>query len=484
MLWLLLHSRIQIVNSQSFVNCTPGTFMSFACGGGGAGITPGGACGCNSGPAYSTCAGCSSLIASCPPCSCIGGYASTVWGACACQCNQCPSGTTSTGGSGQCSSMSQTSTSTLSATGSLSPSMSGSPSPTPTPVFLFPGASTAGFSVVNPAGVSFVADQCGVPGAATSLSNGAYLTYSGSTAALPSGSAPKSSIVWLKCPAQSSVTAFDFGSGGCATHNRFASYIRSTQLYSFVGSGTGGDCDSIFVLCDGSWHHVAATFSGSSVSVYVDAGIIASCTVTAPFNIPASPTVFVGWNGVLSCNGGEIWSGAITNARIFNVALSPAAIAADKLKCVSPSQSATVSPSGTQTQSSTASVSRTPSVSPPSLTLCAYYMPVLGDIYNLLAYGTTLEAAHGNFILWAQSTSLFAATYTVSAPFATYYSAHAFSPVYWSRTCRDLQITGLLSQQRSTVTRRLFLFRQRTFLRSTLVLNLVLVNQRVTMCLE
>ena len=48
-----------------------------------------------------------------------------------------------------------------------------------------------------------------------------------------------------------------------------------------------------------------------------------------------------------------------------------------------------------------------------SLSLCAYYLPVLGGIYNLLAYGTSMVAAHGNFILWASAASAFEATYTV-----------------------------------------------------------------------
>ena len=78
-------------------------------------------------------------------------------------------------------------------------SQTGTQSTTPSPVFRFLGSSTDGFTVVNATGVTFIPDQCGVPGAAANLSGQAYLTYMGNISDVPSGNDPRSILAWISC---------------------------------------------------------------------------------------------------------------------------------------------------------------------------------------------------------------------------------------------------------------------------------------------
>ena len=252
---------------------------------------------------------------------------------------------------------SQSSSASLTATGSASttatqsrtPTQTQSQSTTPTPVVSYAGSSTVGFSVLGAAaGMSFVADHCGVLGAATALSGSAYLTYAGSTAAVPSGNAPKTSIAWIMCRASGLSTngaAFEFGGGGGSVRARFSVQVRSPTNIAFIGEGN--DCTTSYSVCDGSWHHVATVYASPVLTVYVDGTIIRTCTLASAQAIPSSPGVYVGWNGNINHASGELFAGAISQARIFNVPLSASAVAADMGICQS-SSPITVSPKDVQ----------------------------------------------------------------------------------------------------------------------------------------
>ena len=86
---------------------------------------------------------------------------------------------------------------------------------------------------------SRIQDWCGVPGAATYLAGGG-LVFSGSTAALPSGSSPASMTFWVTTSTQSEAAIFEYGGGGGFTHGRFAAFLRSPSNIGFVGENN--DC--------------------------------------------------------------------------------------------------------------------------------------------------------------------------------------------------------------------------------------------------
>ena len=202
------------------------------------------------------------------------------------------------------------------------------------PVFEFVGASTAGYVVVG--SPTLTQDHCGVAAAAVVFDGASYLTYNGSTTTLPSGNAPKTTTLWLTCAATvRGQSVFQFaasaGAGAAIQAQRFSTFLflgGAAAPLSFVGQSD--DCSTAFNVCDGAWHHVAMSYAAPTVSVYVDGAFVSSCVI-APLSIPASPKVFVAWNGNLAWGTslGEIFQGSLSHARIFNVALSAAQVAAD-----------------------------------------------------------------------------------------------------------------------------------------------------------
>lgn len=251
------------------------------------------------------------------------------------------------------------------------------------PVFDFDGSSVAGYSVTNPAGLTSVPDMCGTAGAAVSLTSGAYMTYSGSTASLPLGGSSMSMIVWAKCaPQPSGITGarvFEYGqSGWYPSQSCFGVFTFQATLV-FVGNDNNCDTSTV-ALCNGTWRHIAIAYDSSSsvVRLYVDAAFDVSCVISPP-SIPPSPGVFVGWNGDVGFGSGEIWAGSLARARVYNVSLSPTEIAADfAMSCVSSSQSPTQRQSGSGTASGTRtalpSASRT-TTQPPSSSVTPTVQP-------------------------------------------------------------------------------------------------------------
>lgn len=248
---------------------------------------------------------------------------------------------------------------------SASPSPSPSAPPTPTPVWELPSCNTLlgnggmPYALTASGGVSCGADACGVPGTATLLAPGSALTFTGSTAALPTGSAPSTSIAWVRCPGGGAgmfQSVFEWGGGGASS---FAGVNGQRVVLAYTGSlvelAIGGPvcaAPAASPLCDGAWHHVAITLAaGGAVTVYYDGAAAAACTLT--LTLPPSPGVWVGWNGASAWQGGEPWlgGGAVARVRIFDRALSAAQVAADVSACASLSPTASQTASATPTQS-------------------------------------------------------------------------------------------------------------------------------------
>ena len=98
------------------------------------------------------------------------------------------------------------------------------------------------------------------------------------------------------------------------------SYIRRSPLNGTTDQHAG----TATRLTPNVWHHLAATYDGSVLRMYVDGVQVG--TLNAPGNI-ANTT-----GGVLEIGGdalwGEFWSGGIDDVRIYNRALSATEITA------------------------------------------------------------------------------------------------------------------------------------------------------------
>jgi beta-galactosidase len=81
---------------------------------------------------------------------------------------------------------------------------------------------------------------------------------------------------------------------------------------------------------DGQWHHVAGTYDGAQICLYVDGALDASAPATGSINVNTY-SVFVGENAE---KPGRCWNGLIDEVRVHNYALGADEIAA----AASPSQ--------------------------------------------------------------------------------------------------------------------------------------------------
>jgi hypothetical protein len=113
---------------------------------------------------------------------------------------------------------------------------------------------------------------------------------------------------------------------------------RITDL-SYALYGSGSDYPGSFVATDGetgnarspgpltanTWAHLAATYDGTTLRTYVDGELAGSTTQSSGPIIPGDGALWIGGNGIW----GEHFKGAIDEVRIYDRALSAAAIQAD-----------------------------------------------------------------------------------------------------------------------------------------------------------
>ncbi|MBI4463410.1 MAG: LamG domain-containing protein, partial [Acidobacteria bacterium] len=81
---------------------------------------------------------------------------------------------------------------------------------------------------------------------------------------------------------------------------------------------------------DGNWHHVAGTYDGTSVRLYLDGAEIGSgtaTTVSIGYSFP-NDDFYMGRFGISSCLSGLYFSGQIDEVEVFNRALSASEISA------------------------------------------------------------------------------------------------------------------------------------------------------------
>ena len=106
-------------------------------------------------------------------------------------------------------------------------------------------------------------------------------------------------------------------SSGIIVVAEYANYRIRAVKYSFP-----------FILhaCDGTWRHVALTYTPApapSLSSFLDGALVlayAGASISLP--AAASSVLTVGWSGDLAANGGSLFAGALAELRIYSRALS------------------------------------------------------------------------------------------------------------------------------------------------------------------
>ena len=84
--------------------------------------------------------------------------------------------------------------------------------------------------------------------------------------------------------------------------------------------------------CDSTWHHIALTYSPSAspstLSAFLDGALVFTLAPTITLPARASSTLRVGWSGNLTSNSGSLFSGSLSELRIYARALSAAEVLA------------------------------------------------------------------------------------------------------------------------------------------------------------
>jgi hypothetical protein len=111
-----------------------------------------------------------------------------------------------------------------------------------------------------------------------------------------------------------------YSNDGNSNPSRPAGYIRNNNA--------DVEATAAPALPVGVWTHLAVTYDGTSVRLYVN-GVLRS-TTSAPGGIAASTSPLrIGGNTVFSSPGTEYFAGLIDEVRVYNRALSAAEITAD-----------------------------------------------------------------------------------------------------------------------------------------------------------
>jgi len=152
-----------------------------------------------------------------------------------------------------------------------------------------------------------------------------YLSLPTSTA-VPINNSPYTLEAWIK-PTSMNVNGI-IGWGNYGTTNQVnALRLTSTGLVNYWWNN---DLDvTTSNLVDGHWHHVAATFNGTTRILYVDGALVGQDQPTG-HAVPDASNLAIGvTDNSAAGNGFEYYQGSIDQVRVYSVALTLAQLQAD-----------------------------------------------------------------------------------------------------------------------------------------------------------
>ncbi len=145
-----------------------------------------------------------------------------------------------------------------------------------------------------------------------------YVT--GNNSQLPQGNAPRTLEAWV-LPTGANGVIVNYGAA--TTNLRSGILVANGKAY-YVGENN--DLAGTKVINDGHWHHVAATYDGTTLKLYVD-GVLDVSNTPAAFN-----TTGFDWNigkRIPPLTSTEQLNGRLDEVRIYSAALTPAQVQAD-----------------------------------------------------------------------------------------------------------------------------------------------------------
>jgi hypothetical protein len=134
---------------------------------------------------------------------------------------------------------------------------------------------------------------------------------------LPTGNSPRSVCFWINATA-STENNYIFYYGKASTNNRFSIY-RDKVDGKLKFSAYANDWNTGHVLSTGVWKHVAFTFDGSAINLYIDGSIVASTTKTCNTVLEKA---YIGCHGDLCA----FFKGMLDDFAVFDTALSESEI--------------------------------------------------------------------------------------------------------------------------------------------------------------
>jgi len=142
-------------------------------------------------------------------------------------------------------------------------------------------------------------------------------SYTGSS--LPTGSSPRTIEAWVKTTQRSIGNFVSWGTRITSQRSSFA--VRNGRA-GFIGEFR--DLTGNIVINDGDWHHVAATYDGTTLKIYVDGVLDVSGNISLNT---------IGQNLVVGTiarpSVGEFFTGTLDEVRVWNYARTQAQILAD-----------------------------------------------------------------------------------------------------------------------------------------------------------
>ena len=157
--------------------------------------------------------------------------------------------------------------------------------------------------------------------------NGSNNYVEGTSSVLPLGNTARTMEAWIKPGVVQNGTIFNWGGSGGVNTRSGILYIGGYLF--FVGESN--DLQGTIALPVGKWSHVAATFDGATLNIYVNGILDGSAAKT----LNTTGTTFR--LGVASNNFAEYFNGSIDEVRIWNTALTQAQLQTNMFNTISAS---------------------------------------------------------------------------------------------------------------------------------------------------